>query len=153
MIPRGKITLVLFSFSVCATAALVHYFDGLRSEQIKPADLFAVVSQQLAACRSEDFPSAYRQASTTVQQRVPLDRFAQMIRNDFARVAKNGRVEFGPWQHRGRHAMVEVFFISRDGKVTPCLYSLIWEDEVWKIDGTRWINPSQTGQKMRGLRC
>ena len=152
MTPRGKITLVLFFFAVCATAALVHFFDGMRSERLKPVELFDVVRQQLAACRSDDFPSAYRQASATVQQRFPLSQFAGMIRNDNARLVKNGRVEFGPWQRRGRKAVVEVFFIGRDGRVTPCLYSLVCEGETWKIDGTRWVNASKTGQRMRGLR-
>jgi len=149
MTPRGKITLVLFLFAICATAALVHYVDGVRAEQIKPTELFDVVHQRLAACRSDDFPAAYRQASASVQERFPLDRFSEMIRNDYARVAKRGRVEFGPWQRRDRHAVVEVFFIGRDGTVTPCLYSLVQEGATWKVDGTRWV---KAGERMRGIR-
>lgn len=152
MTPRGKITLVLFSFALCATAALVHYGDGLRAERLKPAELFDVVRLQVAACRSGDYPSAYRQASATLRQQCPLERFSDMIRNDNARLIRMGRVEFGPWQRRGRRAVVEVFFMDRDGSVAPCLYSLVCEGEAWKIDGTRWIKPSKAGQPMRGLR-
>jgi len=152
MTPRGKITLVLFFFSVCATAALVHYWDTLRSGQLKPAELFDVVSQQLAACRSDDFPSAYQQASAAIQQRFPLERFSDMLRNDTARLDKTCRVEFGPWQHRGNRAVLEVLFISRDGSVMPCLYSLVCEGQAWKIDGTRWGKPGKPGQQMRGIR-
>jgi len=110
------------------------------------------VGEQLSACRSDDFPSAYRQASTTVQQRFPLERFSDMIRNDNARLVKTGRVEFGPWQRMGRKAVVEVFFIDRAGAVTPCLYSLVCEGDTWKIDGTRWGKPWKSGQQMRGIR-
>jgi len=152
MTHRRKITLVLFFFSVCATAAVVHYWDGVSADRLKPVALFDVVRQQLDACRRDDFPSAYQQASATVQQRFPLERFSEMIRNDNARLVKTGRVEFGPWQIRGRRAMVEVLFIGRDGGVTPCLYSLVCEGTTWKIDGTRWVKAWKTGQQMRGIR-
>ena len=152
MTPRGKITLVLFFFSVCATAALVHYCDGVRAAQLKPAELFDAVGQQLAACRSEDFPSAYQQASAAVQQRFPLEQFSDMLRNDNARLVKTGRVEFGSWQRAGNRALVEVLFIGRDGNVTSCLYSLVCEGEAWKIDGTRWVKAWKPGQRLRGIR-
>lgn len=152
MTHRGKMTLVLFFFSVCATAAAVHYWDSLRTERLKPVALFDVVRQQLDACRRDDFSSAYQQASMTVQQRFPLERFAEMIRNDNARLVKTGRVEFGPWQRRGNRAVVEVLFIGRDGGVTPCLYSLIREGQTWKIESTRWVKPWKAGQQLRGIR-
>jgi len=152
MTPRGKITLVLFFFSVCATAVLVHSYDVLRAEQLKPAELFDAVGQQLAACRSDDFPSAYQLASASVQERFPLERFSDMIRNDNARVVKSDRVEFGPWQRRDHRAVVEVFFIKKDGSVTPCIYSLVCEGDVWKIEGTRWGKTWKSGQQMRGIR-
>ena len=152
MTPRGKITLVLFFFSVCATVVLVHSYDVLRAEQLKPVELFDAVGQQLAACRSDDFPSAYQRASASVQARFPLERFSDMIRNDTARVVKSDRVEFGPWQRRDHCAVVEVFFIKKDGSVTPCIYSLVCEGDVWKIEGTRWRKTWKSGQQMRGIR-
>ena len=149
---RGKITLVFFFFTICATAALVHYWDGVRADRLKPAELFDVVRQQLAACRENDFPSAYRHASAAVQQRFPLERFSDMIRNDNARLIKTGRVEFGPWQRQGHRAIVEVFFIGREGNVTPCFYSLLLEGQTWKIDAVRWVKAWKQGQQMRGIR-
>ena len=152
MHPRGKITLVFFSLAICATAVLVHFYDGIRSEQVNPAELFAAVRGQLAACRDQDVPTAYRQASATVQQQWPLERFAAMVRNDYARALKPGRVEFGAWKAQGSRAVVEVYFIDRAGTVTPCLYSLVSEGELWKIDGTRWGKSWQAGQSLRGIR-
>ena len=152
MSPSGKVTLVLCCLGLCAAAAWWHVASRQRTARLKPAELFDVVQQQFAACRSDDYPSAYRQASATIQQRFPLERFASMVRNDYARVAKSGRVEFGAWQRQDRRAIVEVFYIGRDGAVLPCLYTLVCEGETWKIDGMRWVKAWQNGQQMRGLR-
>ncbi|MEI8233815.1 MAG: DUF4864 domain-containing protein [Verrucomicrobiota bacterium] len=152
MSPRGKVTLVLCCLGLCAAAAWWHVASGLRTARLKPAELFDVVQQQFAACRGDDYPSAYRQASATIQQRFPLERFAAMVRNDYARVARSGRVEFGAWQRQGRRAVVEVFYIGRDGTVLPCLYTLVCEGQTWKIDGMRWVKAWQNGQQLRGLR-
>ena len=152
MTHRGKITLVLFFLAVCATAVGVHSYDLIRSQRANPAELFNAVRGQLAACRDHDFPAAYRQASATVQQQWPLERFAAMVRNDYARALKPGRVEFGAWKQQASRAVVEVYFIDRSGTVTPCLYSLVSEGELWKIDGTRWGKSWQAGQNPRGIR-
>lgn len=152
MTHRGKITLVLFFLAVCATAVLVHSYDRVRAGQVNPSEFFDVVRQQLAACRCEDYPSAYRHASATVQNRWPLERFSSMLRNDYARVVKTDRVEFGPWKRQGHRAMVQVFFIGRDGVVAPCVYSLVSEGEAWKIDGMRWVKAGKTAPQMRGIR-
>ncbi len=149
---QGKVTLLLFCFSVCATAALVHYRTDLEPAPLRPVDLFDVVHQQLSACRANNYTSAYQQASATFQQRWSLDQFSSMIQNDYGRILKADRVAFGPWQQRGRHAIVEVFFINKDGSVSPCIYTLISEGENWKIDGTRWIKGWPTGQRLRGIR-
>ncbi|XHR27419.1 MAG: DUF4864 domain-containing protein [Chthoniobacteraceae bacterium] len=151
MFPRGKITLVLFFFAICAVAALSR-FGGLGEDQLKPADLFEAVRGQMEACRSGDYPSAYRQTSATVREKCPPERFADQVRNDSARMVQAARVEFGPWQRRGRRAVVEVFFIGRDGTVTPCVYSLVSEAQAWKIEGTRWLAPSRQTLRMGGLR-
>jgi len=152
MTPRGKITLVLCCLGLCAVAVWWRAEAGEREARLKPSDLFGVVEQQFAACREEDYPAAYRQASATIQERFPLERFAAMTRNDYSRVIKSGRVEFGAWQTQGRRAVVEVFFISRDGTVLPCLYTLVYEGEAWKIDGMRWTRPVPNGKPLRGLR-
>lgn len=152
MTPRGKITLVLCCLGVCAAAAWLHLAGQRRAAQLKPSELFEVVRQQFDACRGDDYACAYRQVSASVQQRYPLERFAGMARNDYARVLKSGRVEFGAWRRKGHRAAVEVFYIGRDGTVLPCFYTLVREGDVWKIDGMRWGKTGQPGAPLRGLR-
>jgi hypothetical protein len=151
MSPRGKITLVGFFFAICAMAAWVRFGDR-EIDRLKPANLFDAVRMQMEACRSGDYPSAYLQTSATVREKCPPERFADQARNENARIAQAARVEFGPWQRRGRRAVVEVFLIGHDGTVNPCLYSLVCEGEAWKIEGTRWLQPSRQSLRMTGLR-
>lgn len=152
MSPRGKITLVCIFFAICTVASWGRYWDRSTGERLKPADLFEVVRGQLEACRSGDYSSAYRQTAATLREKCTPERFADQARNENARLAQAVRVEFGPWQCLGRRAVVEVFFIGREGSVTPCLYSLVAEGEAWKIEGTRWLKPSQQALHMGGLR-
>ncbi len=152
MSPRGKITLVLFFFAICTVAALARYREVNGVERIKPTDLFEAVRSQMEACRSGDYSSAYLHTAATVREKCSAERFADQARNENARFAQAVRVEFGPWQARGRRAVVEVFFIGREGSVTPCLYSLVAEGETWKIEGTRWLNPTHPTPRMSGLR-
>jgi hypothetical protein len=144
----GKITLVLLLLAICATAALVHCHD--RPEAVNPAELFNAVRGQLAACQDQDFPTAYRQVSSKFQQQWPMERFAAMVRNDYARTLKPGRVEFGSLKTQDSRAVVEIYFIDRTGAVTPCLYTLVSEGGAWKIDSTRWGKTS--ARPLRGIR-
>ena len=152
MTQRGKMSLLLFFFCICATAALLHYQEQLQPEPPCPTELFDVVQLQLKAFRSKDLFCAYSQASSTFQQHWSLDQFSEMIQADYARILKADSIEFGPWQQRGRRAMVEVFFIDRQGNVSPCIYSLISEGESWKIEGARWVKGWPAGQRMHGIR-
>ena len=152
MTQRGKISSLLFFFCLCATAALVHHHAETRPERMRPVELYEVVYRQLEACRANNYPDAYNQVSSMFQQHWSLCQFSGMMQTDFSRVLKAERVEFGPWERRGRRAMVEVFFISADGAVFPCMYSLISEGSGWKIDAARPLKGWPMGQRMRGLR-
>lgn len=150
---RKKVTLLLFFFSVCAAAALFHYYTENRVEQLKPAEFFDIVHQQLQACRANHYSSAYSQASASFRQHLSPDQFSLMIQTDYSRMLKAERIEFGQCQQHGHRATVQVFFISRDGSVFPCIYTLISEAEGWKIDGARWVKGWRPGQGMTGIRA
>lgn len=150
MTHREKIILVFFFLAVCVTAAGVHLLDRYRMRQAGPAEIFGAVQEQLAACRGDDFPAAYRHASATLRRQWTPERFAAMVRNDYARTAKARRVEFGAWKCRDTQAVLAVYFTDAYGNVTPCVYSLIAENGQWKIDATRWGKTRPTG--LRGIR-
>jgi hypothetical protein len=152
MSQRGKISWLLFFFSVCATAALIHYYRERRQEQLKPAELFGLVQQQLQACRANNYISAYSQTSAGFKQQLSLAQFSAMIQSDYGRMLKAERVEFGPYEWRGRRAIMQVFFIARDGSVFPCIYSLISEAEGWKIDSARRVKGWRADRRMTGMR-
>lgn len=154
MSARGKITLLMFFFALCGTAALVNYRLAQNSQPpvVRPAELFAVVNGQLANFRDADFPGAYRHASSGIQQRFNLDQFSDMIRNEYSRIVRAQRVEFGFVESSGRHAVIQVFFIDAAGQVTPCIYTLVSEGEGWKIDGARVLRRWPASTRLGGIR-
>lgn len=150
---REKIALLLFFIAVCATAPLVNHCLRLRRETtVNPSDLYEAVYSQITAFRASDFSGAYRQASSGIRQKFNFDQFVAMIRRDYAGIADAGRIEFGAVRSREQHALIQVFFIDRDGGVTPCIYSLIYEGENWRIDGARLIPRWPSGSRLGGLR-
>jgi len=152
MNPRGKITLLIFFLSVCATALVIHLSRMAPPKSRTPADLFDVVQRQVTAFRTRNIPSAYREVSSSFQQQWSLEDFSGMVRHDTRRVLNAERIEFGPWYRHGRRATVQVFFVQPDGSVLPCIYTLVSEGPGWKIEGARWIKGWPTGQRMRGIR-
>src|SRR5690606_17557898 len=110
------------------------------------------VQEQLAALRSANLPTAYSHASSTFRQHWSLEQFISMAHTDYRRVLKAEDVEYGPWQRRGNHASIQVFFIYSDGSVLPCIYTLVREKRQWKIDQAQWVKGWATGQRMRGIR-
>lgn len=155
MSARGKVTLLMFFFALCSTAALVNYLwlEDHAPAGVRPSELFAVVNGQLADFRGADFPRAYRHASSGIQQRFNLDQFAEMIRRDYSGVMRAQRVEFGFVETQGAHAVVQVFFTDAAGAVTPCIYSLVREGEGWKIDGARILRRWPAGARLGGIRA
>ena len=135
-----KGSLLLFFFSLCGAAFFVTHQVRERAPVPAPRELFAIVNQQLAAFRADDFPSAYRQATTGVQQKFTLAQFEAMVRRDYAEMANAQRVEFGSVNIEGGTALVQVFFVTRDGSVRVFLYSLLAEEEGWRIGGVEELN-------------
>ena len=148
----GKLALLLCAFSTCATAALIRHLTVPRAPRHRPAELFDVVHKQYEAFRNNNFSSAYNQVSSNFQQTWTLEQFVEMVRNDCARIARAERVEFGPWQRRGRQVLLQVFFVNPDGTVDPCIYTLVSEGDRWKIDNARWVRSRSGAQRMRGIR-
>lgn len=149
---RGKISAVLFFFAVCGSSALVTNHWLTRAARVRPSELYAVVHSQLTAMRAANFPQAYREASSGLQQKFDIRQFSEMIRTDYAGIVNAERVEFGFAEMEGRRAIIQVFFFDKDGQVTPCIYTLVNEGETWKIDSARLLRRWPAGARLGGMR-
>lgn len=150
MNPPTKASLLIFFFSLCATALLVTMHLRKHTPPPAPHELYSVVNRQLAAFRADDFPSAYRQAASAVQTKFTLAQFEAMIRRDYAQMAHARRVEFGPVNVHGSAAIVQVYFFAADGSVRSFLYSLMAERGAWKIDGAEEVRVSPRMPQLSG---
>ena len=145
-----KASLLLFFFSLCGVAFVVtHHLREHRSPPA-PHELFAVVNNQLAAFRAADFPGAYRRASTGVQQKFTLTQFETMVRRNYVEMANAQRVEFGAVRVDGATALVQVFFFAADNSARGFLFSLIAEDDGWKISGVEELAPARSRGRLHG---
>jgi hypothetical protein len=146
-----KAGLLFFFFALCASSLFVAQKLRERIPPPAPRELFAIVNEQLLAFRAADFQSAYRHAATGVQQKFTLTQFEKMMRRNYPAVASQIRVEFGSVRVRGASAVVQVFFFAPDGSVRSFLYSLINEDDSWKIDGVEEMRIHRSGDQLGGV--
>lgn len=135
---------------LCASAVFVT--DRLRERTPAPAprELYSVVNNQLTAFRADDFRSAYRYASSGVQQRFTPKQFEAMIRANYADMARASRVEFGTIQVRGASAVVQVFCFAPNGTVRSLLFSMLVEENAWKIGGVEEVRVPSVPRQLHG---
>ncbi|MGB8168812.1 MAG: DUF4864 domain-containing protein [Chthoniobacteraceae bacterium] len=147
-----KITILAAVFVLCGASALVQSRFEQERRTTPPSELYEVVRKQIHAFRTADFASAYRQASTSFQERMNMEAFSDLARTEYPGIARAERVEFGAVRFEGRHAIVPVYFFLQDGDVIPCVYSLVNEENTWKIDGARVLKRWPAGRRLGGMR-
>ena len=138
--------------AVISISALVQSRLTFLRQSMPPNELYEVVRQQIRAVRENDFASAYRQASASVQEQFNIEAFSALTRTEFPGLMRAERVEFGAVHFEGRRALVPVYFFLADGGVIPCVYSLVQEEAAWKIDGTRPLKRWPVGRRLGGVR-
>lgn len=148
----GKLTILLCSLAICGAAAMVHREFEARREAAKPAELYAVVWRQIIAFRGADFSQAYQQVSSTFQEHVNIEAFGDLVRTDYPDLLRADRIEFGDVHFVAGHAIIQVYFILPEGEIVPCIYSLVNEERVWKIDRVRVEKRWPTGRRLGGMR-
>ncbi len=148
-----KLCLLAFLFAVCGVSTLVQSRIEQRRQAMPPSTLYDVVWRQIAAFRVGDTASAYRQASTGFQEKFDAETFADLARTEYPGLLRAERMEFGAVRFEGEHAIVPVYFFLPDGDVVPCLYRLIHEDDMWKIDGARVMRRWPAGRRLGGMRA
>lgn len=143
---------LVFFLSLCAAAGFIsNYFQQRAVPVPAPRELYSIVNNQLSAFRADDFPRAYRHATSNVQQKLSLAQFESLIRHDYAAMTRADRVEFGVVRVDGAAALVQVFFCSEDGTIRSFLYSLVAENHTWKIDGVEQQSIAPPGHHLPGL--
>ena len=147
----AKASLLLFFFTLCASAFFVTHQVREHAPAPLPRELFAVVNDQLTAVRAADYVSAYRYAASGVQQKFTLPQFESMMRRSYGEMARGYRVEFGSAKVERGAAFVQVFFISHDGSVRSFLYSLTSEKKLWKISGVQELSVYPMRTPLTGL--
>ncbi len=148
-----KATLLFFFFVVCGVAFVITHEVRERRATPVPRELFAIVNQQLAAFRTDDFQGAYRQAATGVQQKFTPSQFESMVRRNYPEMTRARRVEFGLVRVQGGTALVQVFFFAENGEVRSFIYSLTNEDEAWKIEGVEELKNYRRVQPLAGTQA
>jgi hypothetical protein len=151
MTARVKISLLTFFFAVCGTAAVVTaYLQARSDENVKPAELYAVVERQLGDLRGGEISRAYEYASRDFQQHYNVEQYAAMLQANYPDMTRVTRAQYGQVQTNGRHATLRVYLIGQDGEVMPCVYMMVREGESWRIDGTRLMQPWPANMRMEG---
>lgn len=149
----AKLCLLGAVFALCGAAALFQTVLERRWRSTPPAELYHVVSQQLASFRADDYSSAYRQVSMGFQEKFNLEAFADLARTDYPALLRATRVEFGQTRFHGRTAFVSAYFIMPEGDVIPCVYNLVREDDAWKIDSVRVLPRWPSNRRLGGVRA
>ena len=150
---RLRILLLVALFSVCLSGALWRSYDQHRQRaSVAPVELWEVVWRQVLAVRESDFAGAYQQASLSFQERYDLDAFTDLARSEYPALRMAERVECGAVRWDGQYAIVPTYFFLPEGEVLPCLYCLVCEENVWKIDAMRVQRRWPAGRRLGGMR-
>jgi hypothetical protein len=148
----AKVFLLVLLFAVCGAGVFWQYWSERRSVAPPPSLLYEVVLKQMTAFRSDDFAGAYRQVSSNFQEKFNIEAFAEMAHTEYPGLLQATRVEFGAVHFQGRHAVMPAYFFLPGDDVIPCIYSLVHEDDVWKIDGVRVRRRWPAGRRLSGMR-
>src|SRR6202162_3938920 len=127
---RFKSFLLVGFFVVSGVAAVAtHVWRQQIEAEFDPKPLYGVIFAQFEACRSDDFGKAYGQASSGVQERFTLIQYVSKIQTEYGRISQPQNLQFGSTSLEYTRAMVEVYFLSARGQVTPALFTMIQENE------------------------
>ena len=149
---RLRIGLLLTFLGVCSVALIVQHAIDSRRFVARPAELYEVVRQEIDAVRESDYSRAYEQVSTGFQEKFNVEAFADLVRSDYPSARQIERVEFGRVARDGRQALVQVYFFLPNGDIVPCIYRLVNEDSMWKIDAAHVQKRWPSGRRLGGLR-
>lgn len=147
-----KLCLLCALFGVCIAATFFQRFMERRWHATPPSELYDVVWKQLSAFRADDYPTAYQQVSMGFQEKFNIAAFTDLVHTDYPGLVRAQRLEFGAVQFEGRYAQVPAYFFLDGGEVMPCMYTLVREDDGWKIDNVKLLKRWPSNRRMGGTR-
>jgi hypothetical protein len=147
-----KLCLLAALFAMCVTATLFQRALERRWHATPPAELYDVVWKQLSAFRADDYPGAYHQVSMSFQEKFNIEAFSDLARTDYPGLVRATRVEFGAVRFEGRNAFIPAYFFLEEGDIIPCIYTLIREEDGWKIDSARVLKRWPSNRHLGGTR-
>ena len=147
-----KLCLLAALFATCVAATLFQRVLERRWHATPPGELYEVVWKQLSAIRQDDYSSAYRQVSMSFQEKFNLASFTDLARTEYPGLVRATRVEFGAVRFEGRRASIPAYFFLPEGDIVPCIYSLIREEDGWKIEGARVLKRWPSNRRLGGMR-
>jgi hypothetical protein len=152
MMPRFKSFLLMTFFVVSGVAAVATHVWRQRFEaEFDPKPLYRVIFEQFEACRSDDFGKAYGQASRGVQEHFTLVQYVSKIRTEYGPISELQKLQFGSTSLEYHRAMVEVYFLSGSGQVTPALFTMIQENGAWRIENFEVFETWPLGRRLAGF--
>lgn len=147
-----KLGLLVVLFATCLAATLFERLLERRWQATPPGELYDVVWRQLSAFRADDYPSAYRQISMSFQEKFNIEAFSDLARAEYPGLVGAARVEFGPVHFEGRRATMPAYFFLAEGDILPCTYTLIREEDGWKIENARVLKRWPANRRLGGTR-
>lgn len=147
-----RLALIFVFLAICGTALVAERVIEARRFAARPGELYEVVRQEIDAVRESDFPRAYERVSMGFQEKFNVEAFADLVRTDYPDARRIERIEFGRVAHDGRHALVQVYFFLKSGDIVPCIYSLVNEENAWKIDAAQVQKRWPSGRRLGGMR-
>jgi hypothetical protein len=152
MTPPLKSIFLMIFFVVSGVAAVATHVWRQRVEaEFDPKPLYEVIFAQFEACRSDDFDKAYGEASKGVQERFTLVQYVTKIRTEYGRFSQLQQLQFGPTSLEDHRAVVEVYFSSARGEVTPALFTMIQESGSWRIENFEVFETWPLGRRLAGF--
>lgn len=149
---RARVGLILCTFAICGAAAIVQRMRESRRAFAHPNELCDVVLAQMNALRDADYSRAYRHASNSLQEKYNVETYTDFARYDHPELRRAARLEFGPIRAEGRRAVIPVYFFFGNGELIPAAYSLVREEDGWKIDAVRVHARWPADHQLRGTR-
>jgi hypothetical protein len=140
---KARRFLALAILTICSSFAWAA--DGMKPSEMKTKEtLHAVISNQLAAFRADDYAAAYVFADREIKTRMPLESFERMVRAGYPIIAHSISAKFGLTFDNGDEAVVNVRVHGQDEEALSYQYLLRRDGESWRISGVVLLKEQTT---------